>query len=578
MREDEDEPDVEEIVFASTNLLQLGKDAWDDSALNDAFERDLVVYKMLHPEQGGDICPATNKPYHESRFWQPDKFYCNRGNYKKKKKRKKKKKVVPDEEIPVPASERHLYDRTMPRQSSFGSTTGSGPRGAGKQYTQRRSREHDKFSSRSHARTITTQGVTELPLAQFPACSIGAPDRQPPWEAETPQQSGPSSEVPRDHASGHLRKSALRNMPSRPSQQQQTLEHAPGHPATHSTGYRSPPVQSTGQSMPRPESLLGPRSLNRSQAAAPDSAAPPPPWGYTSRRSNSSLTTPYQGAAATMPGMPMVSYQVPPQTQNQPQQYGYPPGAYPATYQYPYQYPMVGGYYYSPPGYYPPPMPVPAAPMAYMPPFAHYGAPMLYPGMTQAMSGLQVAQPGQTPVSSAAAVYQPHVGHAGPAGVPVEAPRLPVLLRRSVAMQPLQQRMPTSGVMPTQQQMSPSMPDNGMQPLQPSIPATSGAIPAQPQMSDNVMQPQQMPATASMMPTNQQMYTMATMASQHNPYLQGQLQQLTGAQPGPPNITAGISAVAGNPNMQQDLAKLLGTWYQSGYNKGVEDRVNTSPG
>lgn len=43
-----------------TNLLSLGADAWDDSALVEAFNRDLEFYKKSHSHQLIDLSKVKN--------------------------------------------------------------------------------------------------------------------------------------------------------------------------------------------------------------------------------------------------------------------------------------------------------------------------------------------------------------------------------------------------------------------------------------------------------------------------------------------------------------------------------------
>ena len=55
---DNDEND--EDIDYSTNLLELGPDAWDDSALIEAFNRDLQFYKKSHSNQLIDLSKVSN--------------------------------------------------------------------------------------------------------------------------------------------------------------------------------------------------------------------------------------------------------------------------------------------------------------------------------------------------------------------------------------------------------------------------------------------------------------------------------------------------------------------------------------
>lgn len=58
--ENKDDNDNDEDIDYSTNLLALGADAWDDSALIDAFNRDLQFYKQSHQHQMIDLSKVSN--------------------------------------------------------------------------------------------------------------------------------------------------------------------------------------------------------------------------------------------------------------------------------------------------------------------------------------------------------------------------------------------------------------------------------------------------------------------------------------------------------------------------------------
>lgn len=43
--------ECEEVLDQNTNLLELGADAWSDTELIEAFDRDLELFKKYHPNQ-----------------------------------------------------------------------------------------------------------------------------------------------------------------------------------------------------------------------------------------------------------------------------------------------------------------------------------------------------------------------------------------------------------------------------------------------------------------------------------------------------------------------------------------------